>query len=58
VLRVGQLQRWHWKFVLAREVECRAAGYEHLQPSAGRQQLGQQWSGSEHLLEIVQHQEQ
>jgi hypothetical protein len=56
VLRVGQLQWWHWKFVLAREVERRAAGYQqHLQPRAGGQQLGQQQGGGEHLLKIVQH---
>src|SRR6266511_1984401 len=58
VVRRRQRQRWHRELVLAVQVQGRAAGDERLQPWRGGQQIGDQRRGVDHLLEVVQQQQQ
>jgi hypothetical protein len=55
---VGRRQRRRRELLLATQVQRRAAGDEHLQLRAARQQVGYQWRSREHLLEIVEQQQQ
>ena len=51
-------QRRHRELVLAGQPQHRPAGHQHHQARSGRQQPGQQRSRPQHLLEIVQRQQQ
>jgi hypothetical protein len=58
VTEIGQGQQRHREGPLPAQAERLAAGHEHLQAGAGRQQLGHRRPGRQDLLEIVQHQQQ
>ncbi len=58
MLQVGHGQRWYGEFVFALQVQHRPAGHQDLQPGTGREEFGEQGRGLQHLLEVIQEQQQ
>jgi hypothetical protein len=43
---------------LAREAEPHPTGHQHFELAAGRKEVGHEWGRRDHLLEVVQHEQQ
>jgi hypothetical protein len=54
---VGERQRRHREFVLAREMQRRPAGDQHLHMGRGGEQRGDKRGSGDHLLEVVEQQQ-
>src|SRR5260370_36235945 len=55
---VGHREWWDRELLLARDVQDGTTGHQQLYSSVGLQQLYQEWGSSDHLLEVVQQQQQ
>ena len=55
---IGDGQGGHGEFVFSRQMQGSAAGDQYVQVGAGSKQDGECCRGSDHLLEVVQQQEQ
>ena len=53
-----QRERWDRDVVFAIDTQQRPARHQDLEPASARQQLGDQRRGLEHLLEVVEHQQE
>ena len=56
--RVGDRQRQHWENLLAGEAQHDAAGGEDRQARAGGQEGGEVGRGGNHLLQVIEHEQQ
>ncbi len=56
-VRVGHGERRHRELVLPRDTKGHAAGHQHLDLWAGREQIGHGRGGRNHVLEVVQDQQ-
>ena len=56
--RIGQGQRRHGNLVLAGEAQRGAAGGQHRQARAGGEEVGEEGRRGEHLLAVVDHEQQ
>ena len=56
-IQCGETERGDRELALPREPQPDAAGHQHRQRGTGAKQVGDEWCGLDHLLEVVEHQQ-